>query len=99
MKTPKSVLVTGASTGIGSATAFYLAERGMRVYAGVRRAEDAEAFEKQDDVIPVRLDVTSADEIAAVISQIADDGGLWGLVNNAGVYMGGALELDRKSVV
>jgi len=99
LKTPKSVLVTGASTGIGSATAFYLAERGMRVYAGVRRPEDAEAFESQDDVIPVRLDVTSADEIAAVISQIADDGGLWGLVNNAGVYMGGALELMTEAEI
>jgi len=93
LKSNKAVLVTGASTGIGSATALYLAERGMRVYAGVRRTKDGEALEEQGAVIPVRLDVTSAAEIAAVTSQIADEGGLWGLVNNAGVYLGGALEL------
>ena len=93
MKTAKAVLVTGASTGIGSATALLLAERGMRVYAGVRRAEDGEALEQQGAVIPVRLDVTSAADIATVTAQIADEGGLWSLVNNAGIYLGGALEL------
>jgi NAD(P)-dependent dehydrogenase (short-subunit alcohol dehydrogenase family) len=42
--TPGGVVITGASTGIGRATAGYLAERGFRVFAGVRREQDADAL-------------------------------------------------------
>ena len=43
--TPRAVLVTGASTGIGLATAVFLAARGFRVYGGVRRDRDGERLE------------------------------------------------------
>lgn len=93
MDPEKSVLVTGASSGIGRAAALHLADLGMKVYAGVRREEDARALEADGPVTAVRLDVTSADEVAAVTGRIEAEGGLNGLVNNAGVYLGGALEL------
>jgi len=89
----RSVLVTGASTGIGRATALHLAELGFKVYAGVRRDEDATDLEHQGPLTAVRLDVTSAAEVTDIARRIEAEGGLYGLVNNAGVYLGGALEL------
>jgi len=94
-----SVLVTGASTGIGRATALHLADLGMKVYAGVRRDEDAADLEQQGPVIAVRLDVTSSADVDDIAQRIEADGGLDGLVNNAGVYLGGALELMRDDEI
>jgi len=90
-----SVLISGASTGIGRSTALLLAEHGMTVYAGVRRARDgAELVEASTgDLRPVRLDVTKPGDIEAAVGQVADEGGLGALINNAGVYFGGPLEL------
>ncbi len=93
MDPERSVLVTGASTGIGRATALHLAELGFKVYAGVRRDEDATDLEHQGPLTAVRLDVTSAVEVTDIVHRIEAEGGLYGLVNNAGVYLGGALEL------
>lgn len=92
-----NVLVTGASTGIGRSIALMLAEHGMTVYAGVRKAEDGEDLaEAAVGVLkPVRLDVTSDADIEGTLKTIAGDGGLGALVNNAGVYIGGPLELMR----
>lgn len=90
-----SVLVTGASSGIGRATALLLSEAGMVVYAGVRKTSDAESLESSasGDLRPLLLDVTSPAEVEAAVARIQEDGGLSGLVNNAGLYMGGPLEL------
>lgn len=90
-----SVLVTGASSGIGRATALLLSEAGMVVYAGVRKTSDAESLESSasGDLRPLILDVTSPAEVEAAVARIQEDGGLSGLVNNAGLYMGGPLEL------
>lgn len=87
-----TVLVTGASTGIGRAIVTDLAERGVRVVAAVR---DLDAAPSHALVTPVRLDVTSADEARAaadVVSGLVGADGLQGLVNNAGVAVGGPLE-------
>ncbi|MEM9532459.1 MAG: SDR family NAD(P)-dependent oxidoreductase [Pseudomonadota bacterium] len=85
----KSILVTGASTGIGRNLAETLAEGGHHVYAGARKAKDLEALNAIDNITAVRLDVTSQDEVDAVVALIKEKGtGLYGLVNNAGVGAG-----------
>ena len=82
----KSILVTGASTGIGRNLAETLAENGYHVYAGARKQKDLDALNAIDNITAVRLDVTKQDEIDAVAEIIREKGtGLYGLVNNAGV--------------
>jgi NAD(P)-dependent dehydrogenase (short-subunit alcohol dehydrogenase family) len=93
----KSIAVTGASTGIGRATALRLDSSGWRVFAGVRREEDADSLREagSDRLTPLMLDVTDPTQIAAAASRIAGetgDAGLDGLVNNAGVGILGPLE-------
>lgn len=92
----RSVLVTGASTGIGRATALRLDGSDWQVFAGVRRPEDGESLrgEASSQLVPVILDVTEPDHIAAAAELIEkeSEGGLDGLVNNAGVAIPGPLE-------
>ncbi|MGC6500077.1 MAG: SDR family NAD(P)-dependent oxidoreductase [Henriciella sp.] len=94
----KSVVITGASTGIGRATAEYLAERGWQVFAGVRSATAAETLKDLSPRIdPIILDVTQADHIGAAVdhvSQALAGETLTGLVNNAGVAVMGPLALQ-----
>jgi NAD(P)-dependent dehydrogenase (short-subunit alcohol dehydrogenase family) len=91
------VLVTGSSTGIGRATALRLDLDGWRVFAGVRRDEDAESLRSaaSDRLVPVTLDVTDQTQVAfaaAQIEEVVGEGGMNGLVNNAGVAILGPLE-------
>ncbi len=93
----KSVLVTGASTGIGRASALRMDAEGWRVFAAVRREEDAAALREagSDRLVPVMLDVTDAGQIAAAVEQVAaevGEAGLDGLVNNAGIAVLSPLE-------
>ena len=86
----KSILVTGASTGIGRNLTETLAEAGYHVYAGARKDADLEELNAIDNVTAVRLDVTKQDQVDAAVEMIRKKGtGLWGLVNNAGVGGGG----------
>lgn len=86
----KSILITGASTGIGRNLAETLAENGYHVYAGARKDKDLEALDAIDNITAVRLDVTKQDQIDAAVEMITDKGtGLYALVNNAGVGGGG----------
>lgn len=88
----RAVLITGASTGIGAACAGILAARGYRVYAGMRTPPESAPVA---GVIPVRLDVCSQADWQAVIAQIAQDSpeeGLFALINNAGIGLGGPIE-------
>ena len=85
--TPKVVLVTGASSGIGEAVALRLAGEGHHVVAGARRHDRLAALASQNDKIRVRhLDVTDrADVTAFVASAVAEFGRADVLVNNAGL--------------
>lgn len=90
----KNILVTGASTGIGEACVLHLDRLGHRVYAGVRKEEHAEQLRKRGSrIVPVFLDVTDQGQVDAAATRVAaDDGGLDGVVNNAGIAKGGPLE-------
>jgi NAD(P)-dependent dehydrogenase (short-subunit alcohol dehydrogenase family) len=85
-----TVLVTGASTGIGEATALHLKELGFDSVAAVRKQEDAERL-AVSGLRTVRLDVTDAESISAARAELGD-GSLAGLVNNAGVAVAAPLE-------
>jgi len=92
MNNPPSVLVTGASTGIGLAITQYLASKGMHVFAGARKQEALESLAKNPNVTPVKLDVTNTEDIKRVKKVIEEKAaGLFGLVNNAGIGNGGSL--------
>jgi len=91
------VVVTGASTGIGRATAVHLARKGFTVLAGVRREEDAASIraEAVAGLEAILLDVTDVRSIAAAAESVAakvGERGLAGLVNNAGIALGGPIE-------
>ena len=93
----QSALVTGSSTGIGRATALRLDAAGWRVFAGVRKEEDAGSLraEASKRLIPVMLDVTDEDAIAATLGLLSAElgsDGLDGLVNNAGIAVPSPLE-------
>jgi NAD(P)-dependent dehydrogenase (short-subunit alcohol dehydrogenase family) len=94
-----AILITGASSGIGKATALYLSHRGYHVFAGVRKEQQAEDLTKEtsSEIQPVILDVTQRDQILAVIDRISDytrstRTGLVGVINNAGIAISGPLE-------
>jgi NAD(P)-dependent dehydrogenase (short-subunit alcohol dehydrogenase family) len=84
------VLVTGASTGIGEATAIHLKELGFDSVAAVRKDEDAERL-AVSGLRTVKLDVTDAGSIAGARGELGD-GPLAGLVNNAGIGVAAPLE-------
>jgi NAD(P)-dependent dehydrogenase (short-subunit alcohol dehydrogenase family) len=89
-----TVVVTGASTGIGRATALRLAGEGFEVFAGVRMEADGERL-RSAGVRPLILDVTDEVAIAAAVDEVASaigGTGLHGLVNNAGIAVSGPLE-------
>jgi NAD(P)-dependent dehydrogenase (short-subunit alcohol dehydrogenase family) len=99
-----TVLITGASSGIGQATALRLARAGWTVLAGVRGAEDGERLSggaPQGRIQPLLLDVTDFQQIKEAAGRVAElagagessPGRLDALINNAGIGYGGPLEL------
>ena len=92
MPTPKVILITGASSGIGFTTAQALARQGHRVYAAARRTELMEPL-KQLGIIPLYMDVTNHDSMSAGVNQVLEaEGRIDVLVNNAGFGYFGPIE-------
>jgi len=93
-----SVLVTGASTGFGRETAFYLAERGFQVYASMRdmtrRADlDGAAARRQVNLSVLPLDVTDQVSVNTALQTVVEEsGGIYGVVNVAGQFVRGYFE-------
>lgn len=97
-----NVVITGASTGIGQACAWRLAQAGYGVFAGVRRQEDGERLRQEapgeagSRIVPLLLDVVDQQQITAAAEQVRQqvgEVGLLALVNNAGIAVGGPLEV------
>jgi NAD(P)-dependent dehydrogenase (short-subunit alcohol dehydrogenase family) len=85
-----TVLVTGASTGIGEATAVHLEGLGFDAVAAVRREDDAQRLRRQG-LRAIKLDVTDPGSIASARKELGD-APLAGLVNNAGIAVAGPVE-------
>lgn len=91
----QSILVTGASSGIGEAIAVHLAHKGFKVFASARRIEKLSALSGlgAGRIQPIALDVTEPRSISAAMDAINGDGAtLYGLVNNAGISVMGPFE-------
>jgi short-subunit dehydrogenase len=88
----KTVLVTGASAGIGKATAIYLAQNGYSVYGAARRTDKMHDL-KNYGIKPIALDVTKDDSMVGCVEQILKEAGSIDiLVNSAGFGSAGAIE-------
>jgi NAD(P)-dependent dehydrogenase (short-subunit alcohol dehydrogenase family) len=97
----KAILVSGASSGIGKASASALLGAGFRVFACVRSDSAAEALERElassasGRLQTLRLDVTRPEQIRSAVAAVetaVGDRGLWGLFNNAGIVVAGPME-------
>jgi NAD(P)-dependent dehydrogenase (short-subunit alcohol dehydrogenase family) len=94
-ETREIAVITGASSGIGAATARELARRGFHVLAGVRRDRDADAI-RGPGIEPLILDITNAEHIQALADRVAGDPqgrAVRALVNNAGVPVNAPIEM------
>lgn len=90
----KVVLVTGASSGIGQATALALSQAGARVAVGARRTDRLKdlAQDAPGEILVVELDVTDEQSVQdAVAATVERFGALDGVVNNAGIMLSGAI--------
>jgi len=87
----KTVFITGASSGIGRATALHLHQQGWHVFAGVRRPQDGQTLQAETSsrLQPILLDVTDHAQIDTAVNQITQHlgktQGLDALINNAGI--------------
>ncbi len=100
MESTRSVLVTGAGSGIGSATAALLASAGYRVFATYRSQGDGDRLAGIRNVVPLRADVTSAEDIARAVrgvSHVVGDDGLYAVINNAGVTYAAPFEFAEEA--
>lgn len=102
MVNSRNVVVTGVSTGIGHATTKVLLSKGFRVFGSVRKKDDADRLQREfgDRYVPLIMDISDAEGVHQAAQQVGSmigDRNLDGLVNNAGVVVGGPLLYMRAS--
>lgn len=95
--TSKSVLITGASTGIGYSCVQEFLKAGYLVFGSVRKQVDADRLLKElgDNFVPLIFDVTDQIGIKAAVAEVEkhlNGKGLGGLINNAGIAYGGVIQ-------
>jgi short-subunit dehydrogenase len=91
----KSVIVTGASSGIGRTASIMLAKSGYKVFGLARSYDKLQALAKElpgESYVPVEFDIMRPDTFGFVTASIATRGDIYGLVNNAGYVEPGAIE-------
>lgn len=100
MTTPRSILITGCSSGIGECAARTLRDRGYRVFATARRPQDVERLRAEGfEALP--LDLADSASITAAVAAVleATGGTLYGLFNNGAYGQPGAVEDLRREVL
>ncbi len=96
----KPVLITGASTGIGRKTTELLIDKGKKVYACARKEKDITDLNELPNTTAFQLDVTNPEQISKVVQQINEiGGGLYGIVNNAGIVNLGPIYSHAEEAV
>jgi NAD(P)-dependent dehydrogenase (short-subunit alcohol dehydrogenase family) len=95
-KHQKTVLITGATSGLGLKMTETLSSNGFLVYAGARKDADMKRLNTMENVEAIKIDVTIQSQIDAAVKTIEAKGrGLYGLINNAGVAIfGPVIEVD-----
>jgi len=91
----KSILITGATSGMGLANTILFAQNGYQVFATYRNEKDKGELSKLKNVHPVKMEVTSSDDIQQAfqeISNIVGDNGLYAIINNAGIMYSAPFE-------
>ena len=98
-KIPKTVLITGCSSGIGKETANLLARQGLTVFATVRTTESFEKLKQwacnlpESNLHPLQMDVTDESNVKSIVSRIEREfAPIDCLINNAGYGQAGAIE-------
>lgn len=99
-----TVLITGASSGIGQSCARRLASAGFVVFAGVRKQEDADRLQRDggERIVPLSLDITDDASIRSAVDVVrarSAGRGLDALVNNAGIGVAAPVEYIRADVL
>ncbi len=97
MQKAKSILITGASSGIGNGTAKEFIRRGYKVFGSVRKDEDAKRLKNElgENFFPLIFDVTdqaAVDRAVTEVQKLLNGQGLGGLVNNSGISISGPIE-------
>ena len=98
-KTMKTILITGAGSGIGKETAKLFAAKGWNVIATMREPKNDKTFAEMDHVTVMKLDVTNKEDIETVASEVISQGGLDVLFNNAGIGVKGCLDATPEESI
>lgn len=97
---PRTVLITGASTGIGRATAERFQREGWNVGATMRSPNDGQELSALPNVHVIRLDVTDPESITSAVAEVTERfGSIYALINNAGFAAYGPLEITSAETI